>query len=741
MANTNADVIRVELATEASAAATLKPKMRAHAKDTRRLVWMEADNTLRYAWDSTRVADQTGTYGTAIMGSAGITGITPNGGSSGAAATLANMLTGIRDSVILKSPYNSTINTIQPTADYIPLTIKGFAAGVQNLLNLQTSAATVGWFDNKANLTLSRGDAGNDVSIRIINSDNTSPASNAKILLSTGGSSAGDPFVNYSISGGQQFSEGIDRSDGYKYKISESATLGTNDALIIASGGAITLNRAVSAGFTLGVTGAVSFASYLEFTTSGSGGAGRIWKSSTTGLTIEGVAGSSYDLTLLNPSAQALLRNPTGTQNLEVVSNLNILGTLSVTGTSSLTGNLTLSRSAVGGTVLATISNTDNTNPASDVGLLIHTGGSTAGSAYTNYVINGVSNSWFTGVINLGGSSVFDICYGSGLGSGVALSIDNSLKVTVLNAFGVTGVATFTAAPIFSSVTASQILSVNGSKALTSVATTGSGSVMLAASPTTTGTLTAAIINASGLLTASGKIDVNLANPSVDGIRIIATTTTNGAAMTFNSNSANSYVGRDNSVGNNIQSTSFVPYALCVWNADDNPILFGTNNVVRMKIDSSTIAITDALTVSGDLTVSRSSSSTPVQTTISNTSSSAGADARLLIAVTSTSANPFLTYSTNGSTFWSSGPDNTDSGNFKISKSSVLGTNDALKIEATGLRMLTGGSLVVAAGNGNYLRLPRGTSIPASPIGGELYHNTADGHFYWYSGSAWVILA
>lgn len=48
---------------------------------------------------------------------------------------------------------------------------------------------------------------------------------------------------------------------------------------------------------------------------------------------------------------------------------------------------------------------------------------------------------------------------------------------------GVTGVATFTAAPVFSSVTASQILSVNGSKALTSTATTGSGNVVLATSP------------------------------------------------------------------------------------------------------------------------------------------------------------------------------------------------------------------------------------------------------------------
>lgn len=70
----------------------------------------------------------------------------------------------------------------------------------------------------------------------------------------------------------------------------------------------------------------------------------------------------------------------------------------------------------------------------------------------------------------------------------------------------VTGVSTFTAAPVFSSVTASEFLLVNGSKALTSVAGTGTGSVMRAASPTTTGTLTAAAINASGTVTTDSLI-------------------------------------------------------------------------------------------------------------------------------------------------------------------------------------------------------------------------------------------
>jgi hypothetical protein len=97
MANENKDVIRVEMALEASASATLRAKQAGYALDSRRRIYKEAGGTLRYYWDSTRLADTSGSYGDTVIGCAGITGITPNGGSSGAAATLHNMLIGLRD--------------------------------------------------------------------------------------------------------------------------------------------------------------------------------------------------------------------------------------------------------------------------------------------------------------------------------------------------------------------------------------------------------------------------------------------------------------------------------------------------------------------------------------------------------------------------------------------------------------------------------------------------------------------
>lgn len=66
-----------------------------------------------------------------------------------------------------------------------------------------------------------------------------------------------------------------------------------------------------------------------------------------------------------------------------------------------------------------------------------------------------------------------------------------------------TGQSTFTLGPIVSALTASRPVFSDGTKTLVSNAMTGTGNVMMSASPTTTGTLTAAIANFSGLITAS----------------------------------------------------------------------------------------------------------------------------------------------------------------------------------------------------------------------------------------------
>lgn len=86
--------------------------------------------------------------------------------------------------------------------------------------------------------------------------------------------------------------------------------------------------------------------------------------------------------------------------------------------------------------------------------------------------------------------------------------------VTLSSTLAMVGIATFTAQPILSSTTASQALFTDGSKGVVSNALTGTGNVVMSASPTLTGTITAVTLH----LTGSLDIDTDL---NVDGDAVI----------------------------------------------------------------------------------------------------------------------------------------------------------------------------------------------------------------------------
>jgi hypothetical protein len=89
--------------------------------------------------------------------------------------------------------------------------------------------------------------------------------------------------------------------------------------------------------------------------------------------------------------------------------------------------------------------------------------------------------------------------------SGTGLTYDGT-AFSVTGTAAISGVTTFTAAPVFSSATASQAMFTNGSKALVSNAITGSGNVVMSASPTLTGTIAAASQTLSGTLGVTGNL-------------------------------------------------------------------------------------------------------------------------------------------------------------------------------------------------------------------------------------------
>ena len=69
-------------------------------------------------------------------------------------------------------------------------------------------------------------------------------------------------------------------------------------------------------------------------------------------------------------------------------------------------------------------------------------------------------------------------------GVGIAKNLYVGVNANVAGTLGVTGVATFSAAPIYSSLTASSAVATDASKALVSVTNTGTGNNVLATSPT-----------------------------------------------------------------------------------------------------------------------------------------------------------------------------------------------------------------------------------------------------------------
>lgn len=96
------------------------------------------------------------------------------------------------------------------------------------LLNI--GAAGNDWTVNR--IIVQSSNSGGDQDVHIQNDDNTNTASHTRLILVTGGSSGGDPFVFFQVSGGGQVvAMGLDNTVNDDFTISDNATLGTNDRL------------------------------------------------------------------------------------------------------------------------------------------------------------------------------------------------------------------------------------------------------------------------------------------------------------------------------------------------------------------------------------------------------------------------------------------------------------------------------------------------------------------------------
>jgi hypothetical protein len=83
-------------------------------------------------------------------------------------------------------------------------------------------------------LTASEDNSAGNVDLLVENTSNTA-SSTARIRAKVAGSSADDAFHTAEINGGEVYSWGIDNSDSDKFKLSDNATLGTNDVFEVSS--------------------------------------------------------------------------------------------------------------------------------------------------------------------------------------------------------------------------------------------------------------------------------------------------------------------------------------------------------------------------------------------------------------------------------------------------------------------------------------------------------------------------
>jgi hypothetical protein len=125
-----------------------------------------------------------------------------------------------------------------------------------------------------------------------------------------------------------------------------------------------------------------------------------------------------------------------------------------------------------------------------------------------------------------------------------------------------------------------------GTETIVSLTTTGNTTL----GDATTDTLT---VGVTGIVKdASGNVGIGTASPAyrvdIQGTtatqRISSTTGTNAAYQLFSNTGQNFYVGLDNSAGNQILSAA---YGATLLGSGAYPMVFGTNNTERMRIDSS----------------------------------------------------------------------------------------------------------------------------------------------------------
>jgi hypothetical protein len=117
------------------------------------------------------------------------------------------------------------------------------------LVGTGATITTGGLLVSGGDIINSHSDAGTDVTIEVTNSNNANAASRAGVEIATGGSSSGDPYLSFQISGvsASTMTMGLDNSASDLFVISNNTAIGTSNALTLSQAGALTATTSITA--------------------------------------------------------------------------------------------------------------------------------------------------------------------------------------------------------------------------------------------------------------------------------------------------------------------------------------------------------------------------------------------------------------------------------------------------------------------------------------------------------------
>ena len=154
-------------------------------------------------------------------------------------ATASNFtVTGAVDLTLASTLGAVIVSSGEAAADAIQLTASDAAGGV-------TAAVGTGNFNvSGGDLITSRSSASGEVTVEVTNSDNTAADSDAFFEVAVGGTSSGNPGVRFQISGGQNYSMGIDNASASDdLLICGDNDIGTDALLRIEEAGNVTVEK------------------------------------------------------------------------------------------------------------------------------------------------------------------------------------------------------------------------------------------------------------------------------------------------------------------------------------------------------------------------------------------------------------------------------------------------------------------------------------------------------------------